>query len=328
MKVIATSVLGFTLAAAGWAQAAPEAGIDYAAVKITAEKVAPGIYTLTGSPGSDPGHPEAAGGRSGALVGPDGILLVDASYAPLGDKLVAALKEISPAPVRFLVNTHEHPDHTGGNAGFAHRGALIFAREEAWAGLNRTESEAVRTLVGNATSFTDPQRLPVVTYGMGTPVKIRLDEETVDLIPLPASHTDGDTVVRFERADVMMIGDVYRNYGYPFIDPRHGGNFRGVIAALDLIVKLSGPRTKLIPGHGTVIARADISPYENMITAVRERVKQMIAAGDSLQIVLAAKLTAPYDAGVPGGLDPTRIVPGTTSADRFVTALYTEVKGE
>jgi cyclase len=327
MKVIATSVLGFTLAVGGWAQAAPEVGIDYAAVKITAEKVAPGFYTLTGSPGSDPGHPEAAGGRSGALVGPDGILLVDASYAPLGDKIVAALKEISPAPVRFLVNTHEHPDHTGGNAGFAHRGALIFAREETWLALNRIEPPAIRALIGNATSFTDPQRLPVVTYGMGTPVKIRLDEETVDLIPLPAAHTDGDTVVRFERADVMMIGDVYRNYGYPFVDPSHGGNFRGVIEALELIVKLSGPRTKLIPGHGTVITRADIPPYENMITTVRERVKQMIAAGDSLQVVLAAKLTASYDAGVPGGLEPARIVPGT-SADRFVTALYTEVKGE
>ena len=82
-------------------------------------------------------------------------------------------------------------------------------------------------------------------------MKIRLDEETVDLIPLPASHTDGDTVVRFERADVMMIGDVYRNYGYPFVDPSHGGNFRGVIEALELIVKLSGPQTKLIPGHGS-----------------------------------------------------------------------------
>jgi glyoxylase-like metal-dependent hydrolase (beta-lactamase superfamily II) len=333
MKVITSTLLGFTVAAAGWltgwktarAQANPPLRINFAAVKIATERVAPGFFTLTGSPGSDPGHWEAAGGRIGALIGADGILLVDASYAPLNGKIVAALKEISPAPIRFLVNTHEHPDHTGGDAEFARRGALIFAREETWLALNRAEPAAVRVIIGNATSFTDPQRLPVITYGMGAPVKVRLDDEIVDLIPLPASHTDGDTVVRFERADVMMIGDVYRNYGYPFVDAGHGGNFRGLIEALDLIIKLSGPNTKLIPGHGTVITRADIPPYENMITTLRDRVQQMIRAGDSLQVVLAAKLTAPYDAGVRGGLDPLHVVPGT-SADRFVTALYTEVR--
>jgi cyclase len=162
---------------------------------------------------------------------------------------------------------------------------------------------------------------------MGTPVKMRIDAEVVDLVPLPASHTNGDTVVRFEKSDVMMIGDVYRNYGYPFVDGSHGGNFRGLIQALDLIVKLSGPDTKLIPGHGTRITRADIPPYESMITTTRERVRDRVYAGDSLQVVLAAKLTAPYDAGVRGGLDPLPAGLGT-SADRFVSALYTEITEE
>src|SRR5580658_5135391 len=293
-------------------------GIEYAKIEILTEKIAPNLYILSGSAGADPGHQDAAGGRIGVLAGPDGILLVDAQYAQITGKVVAAIRKISPEPIRFLVNTHVHGDHTAGNANFAKMGALIFAREE-------LREEMLRPpAAGNAAPARDPARLPVVTYGMGDPVKLRLNGEIVDLIPVRAAHTGGDTMVRFENADAIMIGDFYRNYGYPFIDTNNGGTLKGALEALDETMKLAGPNTRLIPGHGTIINRADIIPYRDMILAVQARVQQMISQGKSQQEVLAAKVTAPYDAKVPGGLLPAG---AGTSADRFVSMVYSQLKG-
>jgi cyclase len=300
-------------------------GIQYDKAEFITQAAGPNVYVLTGSPETDPGHPEGAGGRVGVLAGPDGVLMVDASYAPLGDKLVAAIRKISPSPIRFLVDTHEHPDHTGGNPQFARMGTLILAREEVHEELSQGFPPAVAAAIGKAASGTDPDRLPVLTYGMGEPLKIRMDGETVDLIPVRAAHTDGDTIVRFEKADVMMIGDFYRNYGYPFIDPAHGGTFKGVLDALDTVIKLAGPTTTLVPGHGTIIRAADLAAYRDMILDVQAKVQQMVHDGRSLQEVLAAKLTSPYDVKVPGGLAPLPAGIGT-SADRFVGTLYAELK--
>jgi cyclase len=296
-----------------WAQ-----GIDYAKIEILTEKIAPNLYMLSGSAGADPGHEDAAGGRIGVLTGPDGIFMVDAQYAQITDKVVAAIRKISSEPIRFLVNTHVHGDHTAGNANFVKMGALLFAREE-------LREEMLRPpATGNPTPARDPARLPVVTYGMGDPVKLRLNGEIVDLIPVRAAHTGGDTMIRFENADVIMIGDFYRNYGYPFIDTNNGGTLKGALEALDATMKLAGPNTRLIPGHGTVINRTDIVPYRDMILGVQARVQQMIAQGKTEQEVLAAKVTAPYDAKVPGGLLPAG---AGTSADRFVSMVYSQLGG-
>lgn len=291
------------------------------------------MYALSGSPGVDPGHPEAAGGRIGVLVGQDGVLMVDAQYWPLTDKVVAAIQAISPAPIRFLINTHEHPDHTGGNANFARMGALILAREEERMDLAQSPPSVVTNAVGAellqalqtaSGSAADPLRLPVVTYSLAGGQQIRLNGETVDLIPVPSSHTRGDTIVRFQNADVMMIGDFYRNYGYPFVDPFHGGSTAGILQALDLATSLAGPNTKLVPGHGSIITVADISPYRDMVVAIQESVKRLVDQGKSLQEVLDARVTAPYDSSVPGGTTP---LPGVgTSADRFVSTIYAELK--
>src|ERR1700761_2063426 len=186
-------------------------GINYAKVQFIPQQLAPNVYILTGSPGADAGHPEAAGGRIGVLAGPEGVLMVDATYAPLSDKLAAAIKQINPGPIRFLIDTHYHPDHTGGNPNFAKKGALIFAREEVRQALVTPPPPAVLAAVGDAASWTDPGRLPIMTYGSGATVTIHLDGETVDLIPLPSGHTNGDTMVRFENANVIMVGDFYRN---------------------------------------------------------------------------------------------------------------------
>jgi len=295
-------------------------GTDYSKIEILTEKIAPNLYMLSGSAGVDPGHQDAAGGRIGVLAGPDGIFMVDAQYAQLTDKVVAAIRKISAEPIRFLVNTHLHGDHTAGNANFVKMGALLFAREELREEMARPPAPSAN---GNAAPARDPARLPVVTYGLGEPVKFRLNGEIVDLIPVRAAHTGGDTMIRFENADVIMIGDFYRNYGYPFIDTNNGGSLKGALEALDATMRLAGPNTKLVPGHGTIINRADIVPYRDMILGVQAKVQQMIAQGRTQQEVLAAKVTAPYDGKVPGGLLPAG---AGTSADRFVSMVYLQLK--
>lgn len=293
-------------------------GIDYAKIEILTEQIAPNLYMLSGSAGADPGHQDAAGGRIGILTGPDGIFMVDTQYAQISDKVMAAIRKISAEPIRFFTNTHVHPDHTAGNAFFAKTGAVLIAREEL-----REEMLHPPGRAGAATNA-DPARLPVITYGQGDPVKIHMNGETIDLIPVRAAHTGGDTIVRFEKADTMMIGDFYRNYGYPFIDTANGGSLQGALDALDLTMKIAGANTKLIPGHGTIIHRDDIVPYRDMIVAVRAKVQQMIRDGKTLRDVLAAHVTAPYDARVPGGLLPAGAV--GTSADRFVTMVYSQLQ--
>lgn len=318
----AAVALGFV----AFSASADAQGIDYSKISIITTQLAPRVYVLTGSPNADPGHPEGAGGRIGVLVGPEGVLMVDAQYAPLGDKVLAAIRKLSNAPIKFLIDTHEHPDHTGGNPTFAKLGATIFAREETRKELAAVPPPPVVKAIGDAADFTDPARLPSVTYGLGSPVKIYLDGETVDLIPAAASHTDGDTIVRFEQADVMMIGDFYRNYGYPFVDPSHGGTIKGVLAAIDQTLALAGPRTILAPGHGSLVTRDRLSGYRKMIADMIDKVQAQIDAGKSLKQVLAAKLTAPYDASVPGGLDVLPAGLGS-SADRFVGEIFAELSG-
>jgi glyoxylase-like metal-dependent hydrolase (beta-lactamase superfamily II) len=312
LPVVAVAVLA--ISASARAQ-----GPDYSKIEIIVEKIAPNLFMLSGSAGADPGHQDAAGGRIGVLAGPDGIFMVDAQYAQLTDKVLAAIKQISTAPIRFMANTHIHIDHTGGNANFARMGVTIFAREE----LREEMLHPPALANGNAAPARDPASLPVVTYGMGAPVKLHMNGEVIDLIPVRAAHTGGDTMIRFENANAIMIGDFYRNYGYPYIDTNNGGTLKGALEALDSTRKLAGPDTKLIPGHGTIIHRADLVPYRDMILDVQAKVQQMIAQGKTLQEVLAAKVTAPYDAKVAGGLLPAG---AGTSADRFVTMVYSELK--
>jgi glyoxylase-like metal-dependent hydrolase (beta-lactamase superfamily II) len=202
-------------------------------------------------------------------------------------------------------------DHTGGNGNIVRQGALLIAREE------------LRSDMARAANV-DLKRLPNVTYGLGDPIKFRMNGEVVDLIPIRAAHTGGDTVVRFEHADIMMIGDFYRNFGYPFIDTNNGGSLKGALEALDYLMKAAGPATKLIPGHGTIIKREDIVPYRDMILDVQSKVRQLIDQGKTLQDVLAARPTAAYDTKVPGALGTAP--GGGTSANRFVRMLYSELK--
>jgi cyclase len=294
--------------------------IDYNTIEIRTDKIAPNLYMLSGSAGLDPAHEDAAGGRIGVLAGPDGVFMVDAQYAQLAEKVLAAVRRISAAPIRFLVNTHIHRDHTGGNAYFAKLCATIFARVEL-----RDQMVTPRSINGNAPAAFDPAGYPVVTYGMEGPLQLHMNGEIVDLIAIRAAHTGGDTSIRFENANVIMIGDYYRNFGYPFIDIANGGSLKGMLEALDATYKMAAPDTRLIPGHGTTITRADLIPYRDMVQGVATSVQQLIAQGKSEREIIAAHVTGPYDSKVPGGLLPA--AGSTTSADRFVSELYQELKG-
>jgi cyclase len=326
LKIIAAAIVVFST---HYAKAqdikGPIQPIPFDKIQIVPEKVTANFYAMTGSANVDPGHPEGAGGRFGVFFGPEGVFMVDGQYGPLTEKVVAAIKKLTNAQIRFLVNTHEHPDHTGGNPNYARLGAVVISREETRKALAAPMPPLVLAAIGNAASNTDPLRLPTLTFGNTGVVKIYLNGETIDLIPVVPAHTDGDCMVRFEHEDIIMIGDFYRDYGYPFIDLQHGGNYAGIVEAVDELYKIAGPNTKLIPGHGNIVTREALIPYRDMIIDIRKKVAALIAAGKSKPEVLAAKVTASYDAKVPGGTAQLPAGLGT-SADRFIGAMYDEVK--
>jgi cyclase len=280
------------------------------------EKLAPNLYSLHGSEGLDPAHPDAAGGRVAVLFGSDGVLMVDTEDPQLATKTLERIRTFTSAPIKIVVNSHIHPDHTGGNAFFAKQGAVIFSQE------NLRDEMLSPAGQGNAGRAPDPAGVPTVTYSYGSPgapaVTIHMNGETVDFIPMMPSHTAGDTIVRFNKANVIYIEDFYRNFGYPFADQANGGSIKGMIEAVDLIQELARPDTTLIPGHGTLIRKKDLLGYRAMLVDILGKVQKLRDEGKSLDEVLAANLTAPYDGTTQGD---TR-----QSKDRFITEVYDEVK--
>ncbi len=284
------------------------------------EKMSPNLFVLHGSQGLDPAHPDASGGRAMALFGPDGVLLVDTENRQVADKTLKAIRSFSSAPIKVLVNTHIHSDHTGANAFFAQQGAVIFAQANLQSEMLRPPPRAN----GQPAPAPDPASVPVATYQFnpaapGEPaITFDMNGETVDFIPMMPSHTAGDTIVRFRKANVIYIEDFYRNFGYPFADQANGGSVKGMIDAVDLIRKLAGPGTTLIPGHGTLIKRDDLLPYRAMLVDILAKVTVLRDQGKSLAEVLAANLTAPYDKDTLGDTQQSK--------DRFITEAYDEVK--
>jgi cyclase len=283
---------------------------------LVTEKLAPNLYSLHGSAGLDPAHPDAAGGRVAVLFGSDGVLMVDTEDPQLAAKTLDTIRTFSSAPVKIVVNSHIHPDHTGGNAFFAKQGAVIFSQE------NLRDEMLSPPGQGNAGRVPDPAGVPTSTYRYGSPgapaVTIHMNGETVDFIPMMPSHTAGDTIVRFNKANVIYIEDFYRNFGYPFADQANGGSIKGMIEAVDLIQKLAGPETTLVPGHGTLVRRKDLLGYRAMLVDILGKVQKLRDEGKSLDEVLAANLTAPYDA--------TTLGDTKQSKDRFIAEVYDEVR--
>jgi glyoxylase-like metal-dependent hydrolase (beta-lactamase superfamily II) len=272
---------------------------DFSKVEIKTTKLADNFYTLEGQ-----------GGTIGILTGPDGIFMVDTEFAPLSQKIAAAIKQVSNEPIRFIVNTHVHPDHTGGNENFAKMGAVLISRNE----LRDRLAHPVPGANGAPGTPAPPAALPMITYeGQLT---FHMDGEEVRLIPIPRAHTDGDTLVYFPKADVIMSGDFYRSVQYPNIDRANGGSLNGLVDGLGRLIGLAGPNTKIVPGHGPVVGRAEVIAHRDMVLAIRDKVSQLISQGKTQDEVLAAHPTADYDAKVPNSKETTQ---------RFVTQLYSEL---
>ena len=240
---------------------------DMSDVEVKVHAVAGNVYFL-----------EGRGGNIGMCAGEDGVFLIDDQYAPLTDKIVAAVRTVSNEPIRFLVNTHMHPDHTGGNENFGKMGTIIFGHDN------------VRKQMALSGYTQEP---PLVTFSED--VTFHINDETVSVFKVPDSHTNGDSFIKFENANVVHTGDVYRTTSYPYIDTNNGGSYLGTIDALDLLIEVSDEGTKIVPGHGVISDVGEVRAQRDMLVVIRNRVRAAVDDGMSLEEVQSAGLTAEYD---------------------------------
>jgi glyoxylase-like metal-dependent hydrolase (beta-lactamase superfamily II) len=277
---------------------------DFSKVQIKVNKVAGNIYML-----------EGAGGNIGASVGDDGIVIVDDQYAPLADKIQAALKGITDKPVRFVINTHYHGDHTGGNAYFQKQ-APIIAHDNV---RKRLESGGA---AGNGSSVhmdvkpAAKEALPIITFDHD--VTVHLNGEDIRALFFPAGHTDGDSIIFFPKSNVVHMGDDFVTYGFPFIDVDSGGSINGMIDAVEKVIGQLPPDVKIIPGHGPISNLDDVRAYLTMLKATRDLVAKEIKDGKTFDQMKQAKI-----------LEPWKKYSGEfISEDAFLETLYNSLTGQ
>ena len=267
---------------------------DMADVEIRAVQIKPGVAVLYGN-----------GGNIGVSYGEDGTILVDDQFAPLTEKIQAAVAELGGTPTRFLVNTHWHFDHSGGNENFGKAGALIFAHENV-----RVRLAEGGTVAGNVTPPAVPAALPVVTYDDGVTFHVNGDE--IEAKFLGGGHTDGDSVIIWKNANVVHTGDMFMHRaGFPFIDLSSGGNVEHLLNSLGSIIAMIDDETVVIPGHGELATRSDLIAFRTMVATAVERVKALKDVGRSLDQIMAAQ-----------PLDGLRNADGFISDDQFVEAIW------
>ena len=266
---------------------AAQAQQDFSNVEIIPHHVAGNMHYLQG-----------AGGNIGLSIGEDGVVMVDDQFAPLTDRIVAAIAELNDGDIRFVINTHVHGDHTGGNENLGRMGIDILARDEVRLRLAEQSSD---------------EALPVLTYNGN--ITIHLNGEEVHVFAVPPAHTDGDSFVHFRGSDVIHAGDVFRTTSFPFIDLANGGTLDGTIAALGMLVGRAGPDTRVVPGHGGVSTRADVMEFRDMVIEVANAVEGMIGQGMNYEDVAAADPTAVWNDRYG---DP----------ERFLSAVYSELGGQ
>ena len=259
---------------------------DLSGVDIVANHVAGSFYYLQG-----------AGGNIGLSIGEDGVVMIDDQFAPLTDKILGAIRELNDGEIRFVINTHVHPDHTGGNENLGNMGILILARDEVRVRLSASQPK---------------EALPVLTYSDA--ITIHLNGEEVYAFPVAPAHTDGDTFIHFKNSDVIHAGDVFRTTAFPVIDTNNGGTLDGTLEALGTLVGKAGPDTKIVPGHGEVSSRTDVMGFRDMILDVKSKVVSMVERGLSYEEVAAANPTSAYN-GRYG------------DQERFLRAVYSELGG-
>jgi glyoxylase-like metal-dependent hydrolase (beta-lactamase superfamily II) len=264
---------------AGTARAAEQPAADPPAVEFRVQPVRPGLSVLLGG-----------GGNVAVWTGEDGTVLVDDSLDRFAASLLEAVAGISPAPVRFVINTHWHPDHTGANESVARSGGVILAHDNV-----RTRMSAAQFIeaLQRESPAAPAAALPVVTFADA--VSLHLNGDRLDAVHVLDAHTDGDVILWWRNANVVHMGDVWSNGGYPFIDLSSGGSLAGLVAAVELVLDRADERTVIIPGHGPVGTRAELAAWRDMLVTVGREVRELVEQGKTEDEVLAAGVTAPYD---------------------------------
>lgn len=275
---------------------------DFSKVEVRVEKLSPTTYMLSG-----------AGGNLALSVGEDAVFLVDDEYAPLTQRVQAAIAKLSRQPVKFVLNTHWHFDHTGGNENLGKAGAVIVAHDNV---RKRMSTDQVIAFLGMPIKPSPKAALPSVTFT--NDVSFHLNGDEVHVFHVPNAHTDGDAIVHFKSSKVIHLGDVFFNRLYPFIDASSGGSVDGVLAAVDRTLALADDGTRLIPGHGPLATKADLRQYREMLATISGRIKAQLREGKTLQDIVASKPSAEFDA-VWGK--------GFIGPDRFVEMLWKGLRG-
>ncbi len=268
-------------------------------VEIKPEQLAPGVAMLTGS-----------GGNIGVSYGEDGTVLIDDQFAPLTPKIQTAITALGAGPVKYLINTHWHGDHSGGNENFGKAGAIIMAHDNV-----RVRMAAPQTRGGRTTPASPKVALPVITYADG--VKLHLNGEEVQIIHVSPAHTDGDSLVWFTKSNVIHMGDLFfLGISFPFVDTDSGGDVRGVVKAAERALALINDQTKVIPGHGALATKADLKAYRDMVAGIIGKVEAGIKQKKTLAQIQAMRPADGYGVKADGFI----------TADAFVATVYATLK--
>lgn len=278
-RLSVTALILASLAAPVWAQQ------DFSAVEIETIQVSGNVYMLVG-----------AGGNIGLSVGEDGAFVIDDQYAPLSDKIMAAIAELTDADVKFLVNTHYHGDHTGGNEAFGAAGAIIFAHDNVRA---RMSTDQFRAIFDQSIPASPAGALPIVTFS--DEMTFNWNGDAIRAIHVAPAHTDGDSILYFHDANVIHMGDTFFNGFYPFIDVGSGGDINGIIGAGYRALSIANDDTAIIPGHGPVSDAAGLAAWLEMLKITRVSMQSLIDRGMSEDEALAARPTAEFDEQYGGG---------------------------
>jgi cyclase len=293
-------IIGCMLALVAAAPAAAQEQ-DFSAVQIRTEQVGNGLYVLFGS-----------GGNIALSTGADGAVLVDTQYAPLNQKIVAAVRAAGGGDVKYVINTHWHGDHAGGNEPLGEAGATIIAHSNV---RTRLSTEQFMAAFNQRIPPSAAAAWPVITYPARS--TFHFNGNTINVVHVANAHTDGDSIVHFTNANVIHTGDTYVKDQYPFIDVSSAGSIDGLIAASEAVLARSDAATKIIPGHGEVATKADLQRFHDMLVTVRGNVKTLVDQGKSEDDVVAAKPTAEFDAAWGAGF---------MNAENFTRFAYQSLK--